>query len=229
MPKDDSVKKVRDLIESLDRDGEKGAFPDNPNIPPFRAASIPTEEGESLRKWVIKEKAGSIIEVGLAYGFSALYLGEGLLSNKKILSKKPKHTIVDAYQVPEDKYAGIGLDVLDRAGLREIVDFYGELSQVALPRFLSEGRKFDFGFIDGCHLFDCVFLDLFYAGRLVRNGGIIFIDDYDSIAIRKAATFFIRNLNWKIEEKGSRGDREWLVMRTPKEDFNRHYTYFVDF
>ena len=226
MPNNDPVKKVRSIIDSLDRDGNKKVFHDNSNIPPFRTASIPTKEGEALKKWVIKEKATKTIEVGLAYGFSALYICEGLLLNKK---KNPKHTIIDAWQTQKDKYTNIGLDVLKKAGLSKTIEFYGEKSQIALPRFLDEEKKFDFGFIDGCHLFDYVFLDLFYLGSLIKNDGIIFIDDYDNPAIRKAATFFVKNLNWKIEEEGFVDSRQWLVMRTPKKELTRHYTYFVDF
>ena len=47
MSNNDSIKKVRFIIEGLDRDGDKKVFPDNPNAPPFRTSSIPTAEGES--------------------------------------------------------------------------------------------------------------------------------------------------------------------------------------
>lgn len=226
MPNDESIKQVRRVIKSLDRDGETQVFPKNANIPPFHTASIPTTEGESLSKWVTKEKAVKTIEVGLAYGFSALYICEGLLLNKK---KNSKHTIIDAWQTQKNKYANIGLHTLTRAGLKKTIEFYGERSQIVLPRLLNENKKFDFGFIDGCHLFDYVFLDLFYLGQIVKKGGVIFIDDYDTVAIKKAATFFINNLDWKIEERGSFGHRKWLVMRTLKKEDKRHFRYFVDF
>ena len=46
-------------------------------------------------------------------------------------------------------------------------------SFLAMPRLLQAGRKFDFCFVDGMHLFDYTALDLFYADLLVRVGGII--------------------------------------------------------
>lgn len=232
MSNGDAAKKVRSIIDSLDRDGDKKVFPDNPNVPAFRTASIPTAEGECLKRWVTKEKASSAIEIGCAFGFSALHIGEGLLLNN---AEKTTHVIIDAWQTQEDKYANLGLDVLARAGLDKIIEFYGEKSEIALPRLLSENREFDFAFVDGCHLFDCVFVDLFYLRSLVKKGGIIFLDDYDKPGIRKAVTFFIKNLGWKIEEissnekSDSNKNREWLVVRTSEKEDTRQWNDFIDF
>jgi hypothetical protein len=60
-------------------------------------------------------------------------------------------------------------------------------------------------------------------------GGIIYIDDYEYPAISKATSFFVKNLDWKIEEKGSDKEREWLVLRTLEKQDTRHFKYFVDF
>ncbi len=226
MHKNGSIKKVRSVIERLDRDGDEKVFPDNPNVPLFRTASIPTAEGESLRDWVIKERAVTTIEIGLAFGFSTLYICEGLLQNNK---ENAKHTVIDAFQTQKDKYDNVGLDILAKAGLDSIIEFHGEKSQFVLPRLLKNGRKFDFGYIDGCHLFDYVFTDLFYLGQLVKMGGIIYIDDLQYPAFRKAIAFFINNLDWKIEEKGSYKENEWLVMRTSYKQDTRHFLYFIDF
>ena len=226
MSNNDSIKRVRSVIEGLARDDDKKIFPDNPNAPPFRTASIPSAEGESLREWVVKERAVTAIEVGLAFGFSALYICEGLLQNTEA---KAKHTIIDAFQTQKDKYDSYGLNILAKAGLEKNIEFHGEKSHFVLPRLLREDRKFDFGFIDGCHLFDYVFLDLFYLGQLIKMGGIIFMDDYDRVTIRKAATFFVKNLDWKIEEKGSYKKHEWLVLRTSEKQDMRNFEYFIDF
>ncbi len=226
MSNDNFAEKIRSIIDGLDRDGDKKVFPDNPNVPKFRIASIPTAEGECLRKWVIKENATNTIEIGLAFGFSALHIGEGLMLNDVV---NPRHVVIDPFQVQENKYASMGLNILGEAGLGEIIEFYGEKSQVILSSFLNEGRKFDLAFVDGNHLFDYVFLDLFYLGQLVKNGGIIFVDDYDKPGIRKAVTFFIKNLDWKIEESGSEKNREWLIMRTSENGDTRDWQNFIDF
>jgi GNAT superfamily N-acetyltransferase len=122
------------------------------------------------------------------------------------------------------------VQILEEAGVRELVAFYAEESQVVLPRLLTEGREFDLAFIDGNHRFEGVFLDLFYSGRLLKEGGVVFVDDTQLPGIRRAVNFYIANLGWATEDEGKEGDHEWLVVRTgPREALLRSYTEFVDF
>jgi predicted O-methyltransferase YrrM len=114
--------------------------------------------------------------------------------------------------------------------LAELVEFHAEESQVALPRFLTEGRRFDLAFVDGNHRFDAVFLDLVYLGRLVRAGGIVFLDDYQLPAVARAASFCVTNMGWKSEEVSAADDlHQWAVLRTSHLPDTRPYDYYVDF
>jgi predicted O-methyltransferase YrrM len=72
---DAAIQRVRNVIKSLDRDG---ATPVNTGEaqPDFRRVTITTKEGEAIRRWVVKENAAHTIEIGLAFGFSALYICE---------------------------------------------------------------------------------------------------------------------------------------------------------
>ena len=110
------------------------------------------------------------------------------------------------------------------------MEYHDEISQITLPAFLKEGREFDLAFVDGNHRFDSVFLDLFYLGRLLRKGGIVVLDDYNLPGIRRAVSFFLTNLDWRVEEESPREDaHHWVVIRTASTDDNRHFRYFVDF
>jgi hypothetical protein len=102
--------------------------------------------------------------------------------------------------------ADCGLQALDEAGVAEVVEFHPEASETALPRFLSEGRRFDLAFVDGNHRFDSVFLDLVYLGRLVRPGGIVFVEDDQLPSIRRATSFCATNLGWRIEQTSTDDD-----------------------
>jgi Methyltransferase domain len=108
-------------------------------------------------------------------------------------------------------YVGVGLQILEDAGVRDFVEFYAEESQVVLPRLLGEGRRFDFAFIDGNHRFEGVFLDLIYCGRLVEEGATVFVDDTQLPGVRHAVDFCVANLGWVAEERGQEGMHEWLV------------------
>ena len=111
-----------------------------------------------------------------------------------------------------------------------LVELHPEESQIVLPRLLAEGRRFDPAFVDGNHRFDGVFLDLVYLGRLVRGGGIVFLDDYQLPAVARAASFCTSNLGWTVEEV-SPPDllHQWAVLRTPEVAVERPYDHFVDF
>jgi predicted O-methyltransferase YrrM len=219
-----AVQQVRAVIESLDREGST-PINDGDAKADFRTVTITTGEGEALRKWVLSENATHTIEIGLAFGFSALYICEGLLLNG---NPDPRHITLDPWQ--SSGYANCGLEILEKAGVRPLVEFHNEKSQLALPQFLKEGRQFDLAFVDGNHRFDAVFLDLYYLGHLVRKGGIIILDDYDLPGIERAAAFFINNLGWKIEETSPLDDKHhWVVLRTTEDEDTRDFRYFVEF
>jgi len=202
---DAAAQQVRVVIESLDRAGSRPINAGDAQAD-FRTVTITTEEGEAIRKWVINENATHTIEIGLAFGFSALYICEGLLLNG---NPDPRHVTLDPWQ--SSGYANRGLEILTEAGVKSLVEFHSEKSQLALPQFLKEGRQFDFAFVDGNHRFDAVFLDLYYLGHLAQKGGIIILDDYNLPGIKRAASFFINNLDWQIEETSPPDDKyHWV-------------------
>lgn len=216
--------RVRHVIERLVRDGTAVARSNGASHRIFPvAASAP--EGEALREWVRREGARQTIEVGLGYGISALFICEGLVASG---DPTVRHVAVDPHQAT--RFADCGRQFLEDAGLDQVVEFYAEESQIALPRLLSEGRRFDLAFVDGNHRFDGVFLDLVYLGRLVRAGGIVFVDDYQLRAVARATSFFLRNLDWVLEEVSAADElHQWAVLRTSNVPDARPFDYYVDF
>jgi len=214
---------LREVIERLVRDGTAVARSDG-SVHQIFPVGIGIVEGEALRDWIVREGATRTIEVGLGYGIAALFACEGLLAN----SENARHVVVDPCQ--RTRFADCGLQFLDEAGVSELVEFHAEESQIALPRFLSKGRTFDLAFVDGNHRFDCVFLDLVYLGRLVRGGGVVFVDDFQLPSVARAARYCTTNLEWTLEEE-SRADElhHWAVLRIPLDPANRPYDHFVEF
>lgn len=187
--------------------------------------AISAAEGEALREWVRREAAAHTIEVGLGYGISALFICEGLLTNGDTTAR---HFVIDPNQQP--RFANCGLQFLDEAGLTQVVEYHADESQIVLPRFLSERRQFDFAFVDGNHRIDGVFLDLIYLGRLIRPGGILFVDDYQLPAVARAASFCLANLGWRLEELSAADDfHQWVVLRTSDVQDTRPFDFYVDF
>lgn len=221
MSRDIEVKRVREVIERLIRDGSVVARSDGSEHTVFPVAISP-EEGVALREWVYQEGAVKTTEIGFGYGFSALNICEGLLLNG---DQDAKHIVLDPNQAT--RFADCGLQALEDAGVRRLVDHYAHVSEIVLPQFLEEGRCFDFGFVDGNHRFEHVFLDLFYLGRLVRRGGIIMLDDYGVQGIKRAVAFYVNNMGWTVEDIVAGGHS--VVVRTPEIEVERDFRDFVDF
>ena len=149
--------------------------------------AVSADEGEALREWVIRERAANTIEIGLGYGISALFVCEGLLVNG---APDARHVVIDPNQ--STRFADCGLQFIDEARIADIVEHYAEESQIVLPRFLSEARSFDLAFVGGNHRFDGVFVDLVNLGRLVRPGGIVFVDDCQRPGGGPASSYCVR-------------------------------------
>ena len=179
-----------------------------------------------------KEHAERTLETGLGYGISTLFICQGLIEN----GSEGPHVAMDPHQLrgltgQTTKFRGRGLEVLEDAGVRHLVDFHAEESQVVLPRLLADGSFFDLAFLDGNHRFEGVFLDLIYSGRLLKEGGIVFVDDTQLPGVRRAVDFCARNLDWVVEDGGEEGGfHQWMVLRTGSHAvFQRPFAQFIDF
>lgn len=225
-----TIEKLREVRERLFREGTVVARTDGRSRDMFPVA-IGEGEGLALLDWVRREGALRTLETGLGFAISTLFICEGLLAN----GPGGRHVASDPYQyeclsIHRTTYAGVGLQVLEDAGVRDLVEFYPEESQIILPRFLAEGRRFDLAFIDGNHRFEGVILDLVYAGRLLKEGGVVFVDDAHLPGVGKAINFCLKNLGWVSEVRGDEDGHGWMVLRTgSQEAYVRPFADFVDF
>lgn len=217
-------RRVRQVTERLLRGGNAVARSDGSVHSVFPVA-VNAVEGDALRDWIERENATRTVETGLGYGIAALFVCEGLLANG---DDAARHVAIDPNQ--GTRFADCGLQFLDEAGVADLVEFHAAESQVVLPRFLAEGRSFDLAFVDGNHRFDGVFLDLIYLGRLVRAGGIVFVDDYQLRSVSRAASFCTSNLGWTVEQKSTHDpDHHWAVLRTAHVQHERPFDHYIDF
>lgn len=113
------------------------------------------------------------LEVGMAMGCSTLSILEGQTSDSL-------HTAIDPNQTLEGAYGwyGIGLESVKRAGYSDRFHLIEQPSHLALPQLLAAGEQYDFILIDGWHSYDYTFIDYFYSDLLLKDGGILVIDDW---------------------------------------------------
>ena len=216
--------RVRGVLARLIGDGMATARSDG-SVHHLFPVAVGAAEGAAIRSWVIRERAEHTIEVGLGYGVSALFACEGLLA---VGRAGARHVVIDPHQ--DGRFAGCGLQFLAEAGVAHMVEHHAEESQVVLPRLLGQGSRFDLAIVDGNHRFDAVFVDLYYLGRLLRPGGIVFLDDYQLPGVARAAAFFLANCGWAAEEASASEDRHhWAILRTSTRPDNRPFDYLADF
>lgn len=146
--------------------------------------SVASWRGEFVRNLCATERATSSVEVGMAWGLSTLHIVQALLANG-VTGRA--HVVIDPMQ--SSRYHNAARRTLRESGVDEIVEFHEASSDLVLPKLISEGRQFDFGFIDGDHRFEAVFLDVVFVDRLLRPGGVVAIDDTWSHPVYLACKF----------------------------------------
>src|SRR4051812_15498731 len=99
---------------------------------------------ELLQSIIARNKFKSSLEIGLAYGISALTITEAISANGG------HHTAIDKFQTHDWK--GVGLELVERAGFGKQMEFHEEYSYLMLPKFLEQKKQFDFAYIDSTKL-----------------------------------------------------------------------------
>jgi predicted O-methyltransferase YrrM len=181
--------RVRAVRAELHAEGPKRRRPFEGD---FERVSLPAADCDILRDTLVAHGAHVVIEVGLAYGSSALAIGEALCSSG---DTHVSHVIIDPFQATA--YENVGMDALKAAGLAGQTTFIAEASSIALARFAADGFTTDAAFVDGSHRFHEVFVDLYFLRKLIRPGGLIILDDAAWPSVATALRYFDLNLGWR--------------------------------
>lgn len=187
----------------------------------FAYVALPKKEADVLRDLLVAEDARVVIEVGLAYGVSALAIAEALVSTG---GTDVRHIVVDAFQ---EHFHDTGWDAIVAAGLGSICTLFRARSQLALPKLVSEGTVADAAFVDGSHVFHNVFVDLVFLQELVRPGGLIVLDDGDLPSVATAVRYFELNAGWLREPIGN--DTRIWAYRLPNPRVDPSFEDFTPF
>ncbi len=166
---------------------ESGHFllPNNKEISLYPWA-IPYELGLDIYNFIVNQGLVQTLEIGLAYGLSTLFICEAHRTQRKGF-----HLAIDPNQ--EENFHNIAISNLEEEGLINYFEHLQFPDYVALPNLLEEGKKFDFIFIDGLHLFDYVLLDFFYADLLLQENGYIAFDDSLAPGVSPVLDFIRKN------------------------------------
>lgn len=181
MPIDSAITKtskdaVRALLRSVFNDhpaDEEGAF---------TAAGMAVSELAILYQLTGIANTTAALEVGMANATSSVVICGALAARGggSLIS-------IDPFQTADYKREGVAN--VARAGFADRHQLLEEPDYLALPRLVSEQRRFGFIFIDGWHSFDYALIDIFFADLLLDDGGVLALHDTDWPSVNKAVRF----------------------------------------
>ena len=139
------------------------------------------------------------IEIGLAYGFSTLFILDAAFH-----TNAGRHIAIDPFQ--DSMWHGIGRQAVKELSFDSKFEHIPETSVTALTDLSKQGAKADYIYIDGAHTFDYALVDFFCSNRVLNVGGILIFDDMWMPAIQKVASF-IRSQHERLPGTAHRGQQ----------------------
>ena len=142
-----------------------------------------------IRKLIFIKKPIKTLEIGLGYGGSAAAIVRSLSDCHG--GTDFEHSAIDPCQVA---FHHAGPELLARAGFEKNFQYYDGPSDLVLPKLAGEGKKYDLIYIDGYHIFESIFIDMYYSIKILNKGGILFFDDCADKHVKKVIRFVSTNL-----------------------------------
>jgi predicted O-methyltransferase YrrM len=145
-------------------------------------------ELRKLDALIEQESPERVLEIGMANGTSSVVIADALRR-----SCGGRLTSIDPNQsMPKPLgYESAGVRAVQRITTQHrLIEQYDYL---ALPQLLERGECFNCILIDGFHSFDLTLLDLYYADRLLKVGGLLICHDSSSRPVYKALCWLETN------------------------------------
>lgn len=201
---------------------------------PFKSA-INKEYGEMIYDTLVKMRATKTLEVGLAYGGSALFI---CAAHMNLGIDGSYHIAIDPNQ--STQWHNIAVTNIEKLGYKgmELIEkpSYQGLPQV-LNRMLGDTKwinptydpnyeRMDMCFIDGWHTYDATLVDMYYSDLLLKVGGYLIVDDANFDALKELAQFI--DSNWHHYERVNTTYKLFMMYRK-KSDDERSWNFHVNF
>jgi len=158
-------------------------------------SSISLCRGEFLQQLMRELQPRITLEIGLAFGISAMFICDALRE-----VSDHRHIVIDPNQFGGawgDTWNGVGMKLLRTAGFGDRVELHQAPSYAALPP-LEQHITVDVAFVDGWHTFDYCLVDFLLLDRLLRPGGVIVLNDAHWPSIRKVCRYILTNRDYVV-------------------------------
>lgn len=157
----------------------------------YFGSGISNAAGKLIGDLVLAHGVKSVLEIGLANGFSTLFILDALEQGGggSLIS-------LDPYQYRDWK--GAGLKRVEEAGCSCAHVFIERFSWQALPEMINDNKYVDLAFIDGSHSFDNAFVDFYLIDRLLKNEGLLVFDDVGWAGVERVVHYAVVNRDYEI-------------------------------
>lgn len=171
---------IQDILTS-------GKLPISSTVQVSVHSSVVLDEAKDLYQSVKDLSPINTMEIGLAYGLSALTFTQALNDFKS----KGKHHAIDPFQ---EEFNTVGLKTVQFHGLSEYFVFHGQFPEKCQDSLPEVGLAF----IDGSHLFDYTILDFMVCDRKLVSGGVIAFHDCSMKSVQKAIRYVLTNRSYEM-------------------------------
>ena len=155
---------------------------------------ISLSQANFLKEIIKTRQLCNCVETGVAYGVSTVTICQALSKlEKKGLSCQ--HWGVDPCQYSE--HNGVAVAALRRCGLDHLFELMEGPSYIMLPKLVERGESFDLVFIDGWHTFDYTLIDVFFADKMLKPGGILVMHDMQMPSKQKVWNYLYTHRKYK--------------------------------
>lgn len=133
------------------------------------------------------------LEIGVWEGCSACWLLDTILTHPQA-----RYTGVDLYEGSYEIRYITAMNNLSKHPSKTRL-FRGDSSSI-LPKLYDIGERFDIIYVDGCHSYAKCKDDLQNSWKLLKDGGIMLVDDYDrdDYGVRQAVHEFLDEMRVTI-------------------------------
>lgn len=160
------------------------------------SAATSADECAAMYRVLRERQPSQAIEIGMGYGVSTLTILTALADNERgsLIS-------IDPY-VGWESGRQAALAAVRRCGLEHRHTHLHGPSELELPRLIRDGFEADFVYIDGCHDFENVLIDMFYSDRLLAPGGLLALDDTGWRSVHRVVRHLLRTRPYREIDVG---------------------------
>ena len=158
--------------------------------------NITQKEGELFYELIKNINATHILEIGMSYGLSSLYILQSLKYFNNKYNKNNDYSLTSIDPVQTSEWNNIGIENLKNAGLKEHHKLIEKKSYLALSKLIDKEKSYDIVFINGWLMFDYIAYDIFGSYILLKKNGYLVINNIKYPGIDKTIKFIKENYKY---------------------------------